>query len=32
MKFISRTVLGVILSGCLAACSHNTVFKKASPR
>ncbi len=31
MKFISRTMLGAILGGCLAACSHNTEFKKASP-
>jgi type IV pilus assembly protein PilF len=31
MKFISRTVSGVILGACLAACSHNTAFKKASP-
>lgn len=31
MKSISRTMLGVILGGCLAACSHNSDFKKASP-
>lgn len=31
MKSISRTMVGVILGGCLAACSHNSDFKKASP-
>ncbi len=31
MKFSSVKMLGLILAGCLAACSHNSDFKKASP-
>ena len=31
MKFSSLKMLGAILGGCLAACSHNSDFKKASP-
>lgn len=31
MKFSSAKMLGFILGGCLAACSHNSDFKKASP-
>lgn len=31
MKFNASTLLAVILCGCLAACAHNSDFKKASP-
>jgi type IV pilus assembly protein PilF len=31
MKFSSATMLGLILMGGMAACSHNQEFKKASP-
>jgi type IV pilus assembly protein PilF len=31
MKFISAKMLAIVLGFCLAACSHNSGFKKASP-
>ena len=32
MKFSPVKILAVILGACLAACAHNSEFKKASPQ